>query len=306
MAGIRVPPLHQCQPVPGHHGPRLPAPCQDGCNRNQVEDFVGINAVEQFIGDTALSNNYTFDYTKPVKRRARKSPSSAAVPAGLAAAYQLRRMGPWRPPSSDDHKELGGLMRYGIPGYRTPRQVLDGEINRILALGVEVRVNTRRRVATSASNSWKKTMTHCSGRSAHMSAVRCRYPGADAENCISGVAFLSAFNDGRLKGVSGKVICVGGGAHLHRCHLRGPSSGHIDKINPQDRPEMIVRGYTAQDVVDTAKREGADVTLTSLFPIDKMTAAQHEVHDALHEGVKILDNVMPTEVSRMPPAAPSH
>ena len=80
-------------PFPAIMGRVCPAPCQDGCNRNQVEDFVGINAVEQFIGDTALSNNYTFDYTKAGKETGKKVAIIGGGPAGLAAAYQLRRMG---------------------------------------------------------------------------------------------------------------------------------------------------------------------------------------------------------------------
>jgi NADPH-dependent glutamate synthase beta subunit-like oxidoreductase len=63
-------------------------------------------------------------------------------PAGLAAAYQLRRLGHGAT-IFDDHAELGGMMRYGIPGFRTPREVLDGEIQRILDLGVEARLNCR-------------------------------------------------------------------------------------------------------------------------------------------------------------------
>ncbi len=281
-------------PFPAIMGRVCPAPCQDGCNRNQVEDFVGINAVEQFIGDTALSNNYSFDYTKAGKETGKKVAIIGGGPAGLAAAYQLRRMGHGCT-VFDDHKELGGMMRYGIPGYRTPRQVLDGEINRILALGVEVRVNTRVGRDISIEQLEKDYDALLWTIGTHVGRPL-PVPGADAENCISGVAFLSAFNDGRLKGVSGKVICVGGGDTSIDVTSVARRLGHIDKLNPKDRPEMIVHGFTAQDVVDTAQREGADVTLTSLFPIDKMTAAQHEVHDALHEGVKILDNVMPTEV----------
>ena len=112
----------EANPFPSIMGRVCPAPCEDGCNRNQVEDRVGINAVEQFIGDHALQEKFTF-------AAGPDSGKSVAIigggPCGLAAAYQLRRMG-HACTVYDDHKELGGMMMYGIPGYRTPRDVLGG------------------------------------------------------------------------------------------------------------------------------------------------------------------------------------
>ena len=69
-------------------------------------------------------------------------------------------------------------------------------------------------------------------------------------------------------------------------------------MNPQDTPENIVHGYVAQDVSESAAKEGADVTLTSLFARDEMTAAEQEVNDAMHEGVKILNGVMPVKIEK--------
>ena len=106
-------------PFPSMMGRVCPAPCQDGCNRNEVEDFVGINAVEQYIGDTAIATKATTS-TAPARQHGKKVAIIGGGPAGLAAAYQLRRMG-HAPAIFDDHDELGGMMRYGIPGYRTPR-----------------------------------------------------------------------------------------------------------------------------------------------------------------------------------------
>jgi NADPH-dependent glutamate synthase beta subunit-like oxidoreductase len=126
-------------PFPAIMGRVCPAPCEDGCNRNEVEDHVGINAVEQFIGDNALNENYKFEAGPDTGK-------SVGIigggPCGLAAAYQLRRMG-HACTVYDDHDELGGMMFYGIPGYRTPREVLGGEIGRITDMGVEVKLKTR-------------------------------------------------------------------------------------------------------------------------------------------------------------------
>ena len=127
-------------PFPSIMGRVCPAPCEDGCNRNQVEDHVGINAVEQYIGDSALDQGFTFE--TGTSESGKKVAIIGGGPAGLAAAYQLRRRG-HACTVFDDHSELGGMMRYGIPGYRTPRDVLDGEINRIINMGVEVKLSTR-------------------------------------------------------------------------------------------------------------------------------------------------------------------
>jgi len=126
-------------PFPSVMGRVCPAPCEDGCNRNDVEDYVGINSVEQFIGDYALKNKLSFESGTDTGK---KVAVIGAGPAGLAAAYQLRRKG-HGVTIFDDHDEMGGMMRYGIPGYRTPRDVLDGEMNRIIDMGVEKRLGTR-------------------------------------------------------------------------------------------------------------------------------------------------------------------
>jgi len=94
-----------------------------------------------------------------------------------------------------------------------------------------------------------------------------------------------------------KVVCVGGGDTSIDVVSVARRLGHINRVNPNDLPETVIRdGYVAHDAASAAAAEGATVTLTSLFSRDKMTAAEHEVKDALHEGVTILDGVMPVEV----------
>jgi len=128
-------------PFPSMMGRVCPAPCQDGCNRNHVEDYVGINAVEQFIGDTAFSQGYKLVCDAPLGDK--KVAIIGGGPAGLSAAYHLRTKG-YGSAIFDEHEKLGGMMRYGIPGYRTPRELLDYEIKRILDLGgIETRMSAR-------------------------------------------------------------------------------------------------------------------------------------------------------------------
>ena len=132
--------LTEANPLPSVMGRVCPAPCESGCNRNQVEDFVGINSVEHFLGEWAIENKLAFP--KPETHSGKKVAVIGGGPAGLSAAYQLARKG-HAVTIFDERAELGGMMRYGIPGFRTPRAVLDAEIQRILDLGVTTRMNCR-------------------------------------------------------------------------------------------------------------------------------------------------------------------
>ena len=112
-------------PFPSVMGRVCPAPCEDGCNRNDVEETVGINAVEQYIGDWALKNNLSFP--EPGMDSGKKVAIVGGGCAGLTAAFFLRQKG-HACTIFDAYDRLGGMMVFGIPGYRTPREVLDGEI----------------------------------------------------------------------------------------------------------------------------------------------------------------------------------
>lgn len=281
-------------PFPSIMGRVCPAPCEDGCNRNEVEDHVGINSVEQFIGDSALQNKYSFNHRVAKSESGKKVAIVGGGPAGLAAAYQLRRKG-HACTIFDDHSALGGWMRYGIPGYRTPRDVLDGEINRILDMGVEVKLNTRIGKDISMDQLEK-------GYDAILWAIGTKngkglpLPSFNAPNCVSGVAFLEAFNEKKLQHVPKKVIVVGGGDTSIDVASVARRLGHINDSHEEDNAENVIMGYTAHDVAITAKKEGAVVVLTSLFPVEEMTAAEHEVADARREGIEIQGGVMPLEV----------
>jgi glutamate synthase (NADPH/NADH) small chain len=280
-------------PFPSMMGRVCPAPCEQGCNRNNVEDFVGINSVEQYIGDTA--KNEAFVFAKPTAANGKKVAIVGGGPAGMAAAYQLRRKG-ISSTIFDEHDELGGMFRYGIPGYRTPREFLDHEINRIVEMGdIETRMNTR--VGRDVSVDQLE-----SDFDAVLWAIGCQSGRAlplengDAPNCISGVAFLEAFNKGDLKVTADRVICVGGGDTSIDVVSVARRLGKIDSLPKEQLTEYVVGGFTAHDSAFAAAREGAEVTLTSLFEKSQMTAAEHEVHDALKEGVTIHDGVMPIEI----------
>jgi NADPH-dependent glutamate synthase beta subunit-like oxidoreductase len=278
-------------PFPSMMGRVCPAPCQVGCNRNKVEDFVGINAVEQYIGDYALEHGFAFQAGPDTGKRVA---IVGGGPAGLSAAFQLRRKG-HAVTIFDDHPQLGGMAKYGVPGYRLPRRHLDGEIDRIVAMGVTVRAGTRvgRDVALKDLEAQFDAV---------LIAIGCKsgrplpVPGADAPNVISGVAFLEAFNQGRLKAVAGRVVVVGGGDTSIDVVSVARRLGYIEDVRPTERPEFVVIGQTAHDVSTLAARHGADVVLTSMQPIEQMNAAKHEIEDAQREGVKIHGNLLPKKV----------
>jgi NADPH-dependent glutamate synthase beta subunit-like oxidoreductase len=278
-------------PFPSMMGRVCPAPCQTGCNRNKVEDTVGINAVEQYIGDFALKAGFAFQAGPETGRRVA---IVGGGPAGLSAAYQLRRKG-HAVTIFDDHAELGGMAKYGVPGYRLPRTHLDGEIDRILAMGVAVRPNTRIGRDVSLQDLQAQ-------HDAVLIAIGCKagkplsVAGADAPNVISGVAFLEAFNQGRLKAVAGRVVVVGGGDTSVDVVSVARRLGYVEAGAESERPENVVMGHTAHDVSRLAARQGADVMLTSMQPIDEMNAAKHEIEDAQREGVKIEGNLLPKKV----------
>lgn len=281
----------KANPFPSTMGRVCPAPCQDGCNRNEVEDFVGINSIDQFIGDSALESGLGFESGEDTGK---KVAIIGGGPAGLAAAYQLRKMGHGAT-IFDDHDTLGGMMVYGIPGYRTPREMLAGEVKRITDMGVELRLNTR--VGTDLSvEEVEKEFDAIFWAIGAQAGRPLPIDGAEAPNCITGVAFLAAFNSGRLKHVSGKVVVVGGGDTSIDVASVARRIGHIDAVHEKDRPEHIIMGDTAHDVAETAAREGAEVLLISRQPVENMNAAQHEIDDALREGVEIRGALSPVEV----------
>ncbi len=284
--------ITDANPFPAIMGRVCPAPCEDGCNRNEVEDHVGINSVEQYIGDYALEHGFKLAPAGP--DTGKKVAVIGGGPAGLACAYQLRRMG-HAVTVFERHEQLGGMMRYGIPGYRTPREVLDAEIQRILDLGVEVRANTKIGVDVSLEELERDFDSVFFGLGAQ-SGTALPVPGGEASNCISGIDFLQAFNDGRLKHAAQNVLVIGGGDTAMDVAAVARRLGHVTKIHEKDRPEYVVLGQATHDVAAIAKREGADVTIVYRRPVDKMPAAKMEIEHVQEEGVRIRASLAPVEV----------
>jgi NADPH-dependent glutamate synthase beta subunit-like oxidoreductase len=284
--------LTEANPFPAVMGRVCPAPCESGCNRNEVEDHVGINSVEHYLGEYAIKNGLKFKSVD--KKTGKKVAVIGGGPAGLSCAYQLALKG-HSVTIFDEHDKLGGMMRYGIPGFRTPRDVLDAEIQRILDLGVEAKLNTRIGTNVTMEQIRKDYNAVFLGLGAQAGRALPVEGDTSAPNVVTATAFLKAFNDGRLKHVGKRVVVVGGGDTSIDVATVARRLGHIQNANPTDMEEAIA-GRLAQDVADISKRDGAEVTLTSVFAVDKMMASKHEVEQAQAEDITIMGGWMPVGV----------
>lgn len=287
--------LTGANPFPSVMGRVCPAPCESGCNRNQVEDHVGINSVEHFLGEYAIANQLAF--AAPAASTGKKVAVLGGGPAGLSCAYQLRLRG-HDVTVFDEHEHLGGMMRYGIPGFRTPRDVLDAEIQRILDLGVKTRLKCR----VGSDVSLDQVRSEFDAVFLGMGAQAGRalpIPDGDASNVVTATSFLRAFNDGRLQHVGKRVVVVGGGDTSVDVATVARRLGHITNANPTDFEDAI-GGRVAHDVAMVSAREGNEVTLTSVFAIDRMQASRHEVEQAQAEGIAIRGGLVPVSLVRGP------
>ena len=240
-------------PFPAVCGRVCPHPCEDACNRRQKDGAVAINALEQFVGDFGLAQGLELKKLSAEPKTERIAVIGAG-PAGLSCAYQLARLN-YPVTVFEGFSEPGGMLRYGIPKYRLPREVLDGEIARILRLGVELKCNAMVGHDITLDQLRQDYKAIFVGIGAH-SGIRLRIPGEDAPNVFTGTEFLNRVNSGEKVNVGGKVLVIGG-------------------------------GDTAIDSARVSRRLGADVTILYRRTRSEMPAIKPEVDGALEEGVDI-------------------
>ncbi len=279
-------------PFPSIMGRVCPAPCQDGCNRNDVDEYVGINSIEQYIGDWARENDIKFG--APGADTGKKVAIVGGGPAGLAAAYFLRKRGHGAT-IFEEYKALGGMMRFGLPEYRVPRTILDQETQRILDLGVEVKLNTR--VGTDvAVEDLEKEYDAIFWGVGCIKGKDLRVPGFDAPNAVDGMTFLRAFNDGSLQYLSGRILVIGGGDTAMDVVAASKRLGNIADVDEANRPENVLAGKVSHNETDAAKREDSDCWLVYRRPIEKAPCTTHELEASIAEGVEVHDSLAPLEV----------
>jgi NADPH-dependent glutamate synthase beta subunit-like oxidoreductase len=239
-------------PLPAIHGRVCYHPCESVCNRADLDSAVSIHSVERFLGDLALEQGWLFD--PPPVRSGKRVLVVGAGPCGLSAAYHLRRLG-HDVEIRDSGAETGGMMRYGIPAYRLPRDVLTGELDRIAAMGVQVTCGHKVEdlVAEREEGGFDALFVAVG---AHLSK-RVDIPARDAGRIVDAVSFLRSVASGE-KPVIGRRVAVYGG------------------------------GNTAMDAARVARRMGADEALIVYRRTrEQMPAHLDEAEDAEREGVRI-------------------
>ncbi len=251
-------------PFPATLGRICPHPCEDHCNRSELDEPLAINAMERFLGDFAISNGLPLG-------RSDEAPDDAwigvvgAGPSGLSFAYQMARRG-YRVTVYDAREKPGGMLRYGVPDYRLPQDVLGAEIQKILDLGVELRLGVEVGKDISLEELRARHSSLYLGIGAQQGQAL-RIPGGEGPGIWTGTEYLARINRGESVATGDRVVVVGG-------------------------------GNTAIDAARCARRGGADVTILYRRSREEMPAIQHEIDDALDEGIELALLATPTAVRR--------
>jgi formate dehydrogenase beta subunit len=244
--------LMRDNPMPAVHGRVCYHPCENHCNRIEVDSSVSIHAVERFLGDLALQQGWKIRVDAPPSGH--RIMVVGAGPSGLSAAYHLTRMG-HSVEIFEAGPMAGGMMHFGIPAYRLPRAELDREIARIQDMGVRMAFNHKVQdvVAEKEAGQFDAVFVAVG---AHLSK-RVDIPARDAGKIFDAVSFLREASAGQAPTLGRRVAIYGG-------------------------------GNTAMDAARTAKRLGAEEALI-IYRRDRehMPAHPSEADEAIEEGVKI-------------------
>jgi 2-oxoacid:acceptor oxidoreductase delta subunit (pyruvate/2-ketoisovalerate family) len=242
--------LMEENPLPAVMGRVCYHPCETACNRAALDAAVGINSIERFLGDEALRRNWKI--TKESAPTGKRVLIVGAGPSGLSAAYHLARAG-HEVVMRDAGPYAGGMMRFGIPKYRLPRAVLEAEIARIVALGVEIQLNRKVSDLRQAMQGFDAAFLAVG---AHI-GKRAYIPAGASARILDAVSVLRSMEGAEKPQLGRRVVVYGG-------------------------------GNTALDVARTAKRLGAEEAIIVYRRTrEKMPAHDFELEEALQEGILV-------------------
>jgi len=266
----------ETNPFPATMGRVCPHPCEEHCNRTEKDGAVAINSVERWIGDWGLERKLalpTVDAGGPFPERIAVV---GAGPSGLSVAYQLARRG-YPVTVFEAYPEPGGMLRYGIPVYRLPREILDAEIRRILDLGVELRCGVRVGRDVTLDRLREEFAAVYLAIGAHRGRTM-GIPGEDGPGVYTGTEFLARVNAGERVAAGSRVVVVGGGDTA------------VDAARVSRRLTFDSAGVSG--------RMGAEVTILYRRTRVEMPAIEREIEEALEEGVRIEFLAAPIEILR--------
>jgi len=254
--------LTDTNPLPAICGRVCPHMCESACNRNEKDAPVAFNNIERFLGDFGIEHDLKLKRLTDTKRT-EKIAIIGAGPAGLSCAYHLIRRG-YSATIFEALPEAGGMLRYGIPDYRLPRDVIDAEVRKITDLGVELKTGTVIGKDVSYEELNLQYDSVFVGIGAHKGA-KLYCPGEESPGVFSGVDFLRRINSGETVDIGNDVIVIGG-------------------------------GDTAIDAARVSKRLGANVTIVYRRTRAEMPAYDEEIVGAEDEGVKLHFLAAPNEI----------
>ncbi len=256
--------LTEFNPFPATTGRICPHPCTVECNRTDKDGPVAVNALERFLGDWAIDKKLSTQ-----KLETDTKPESIGVigsgPAGLSFAYQMARRN-YSVTVYERASEPGGMLRYGIPGYRLPKDILRAEIQRLIDLGVEFQLNATAGKSVSVDQLRSRHDVLFLGIGAQLSR-KLGVPGEDGAGCWSGTDYLGRVNCGEAPDLGERVAVIGG-------------------------------GNTAIDAARAARRSGAQVTVLYRRTRNEMPAIESEIDDAMVEDVQFEFLVAPIRIER--------
>lgn len=263
--------LTEFNPFPATTGRICPHPCTADCNRTEKDGPIAVNALERFLGDWAISNKIS-----TTKVETDTKPESIGVigagPAGLSFAYQMARRN-YRVTVYEKESEPGGMLRYGIPEYRLPKEVLRAEIQRLVDLGVEFQLNATAGKSVPVDQLRSRHDVLFLGIGAQLSR-KLGVPGEDGPGCWTGTDYLGRVNRGDAPNLGERVAVIGG-------------------------------GNTAIDAARAARRSGAQVTVLYRRTRNEMPAIESEIDEAIAEDVQFEFLVTPIRIERQDEAIQS-